>query len=603
MQNSEVILYNLSKHAKSKQYKFKRIYRLLYNKDLYYKAIAKIYKNKGSGTKGITNETIDGFGEEKIEKLIESLKEEKYQPKPVRRVYIPKKNGKLRPLGIPSMSDRIIQEICRMIIDTIYEPTFSEHSHGFRENKSCHSALHEINLHFTGINWFIEGDIEGYFDNINHHVLINILRKRIEDEKFIRLIWKFLRAGYMEDWKYNKTYSGTPQGGIISPILANVYLNELDEFIENEIKPNYNIGKAKDKKRNSEYRKYEMRNERLKKKINNENDGIKRNEMIKQYKENKKILLTLPYYESHSKNHKSLKYVRYADDFLIGVIGSKKDCIEIKNKIKEFLEKNLEINLSEDKTLITHCLDNANFLGYDICISNNLSAKKDKNGITKRVYNRIVKLKIPKGTIEKIISRNKMVKDINANKWDIIHRPELEGLSDLEIISTYNSELRGIYNYYCMAENVSNKMWQLRYVMEYSCLKTLAGKYRCTIGKIKKKFNIKGDWGIKYESKEGIKYCTFYKGFKRDKNPHFRRNIDVKPNNYIYQCTTELEKRLKAKECELCGKKEDTKFELHHINKVKNLKGKAFWEKIMIAKKRKTLIVCKECHKKIHGKR
>lgn len=603
MQNSEVILYNLSKHAKTKQYKFKRLYRLLYNKDLYYKAIAKIYKNKGSGTKGITNETIDGFGEEKIENLIEQLKDEKYQPKPVKRVYIPKKNGKLRPLGIPSMSDRIIQEICRMIIDTIYEPTFSKHSHGFRENKSCHSALHEIDLNFRSINWFIEGDIEGYFDNINHQILIDILRKKIEDEKFIRLIWKFLRAGYMEDWKFNKTYSGTPQGGIISPILANIYLNELDEFIENEIKPKFNIGKPKDKKRNSEYRKYEMRNERLKKKINIENDKIKRNEMIKQYKENKKIMLKLPYYESHSENHKSIKYVRYADDFLIGVIGSKKDCIEIKNKIKEFLENNLEINLSEDKTLITHCLKNAKFLGYDICISNSLDTKRDKNGVTKRMYNRSIKLKIPKGTIEKIITKNKMVKDINADKWHIIHRPELEGLSDLEIISTYNSELRGIYNYYCMAENVSDKMWQLRYVMEYSCLKTLAGKYSCTIPKIKKKFNIEGNWGIKYENKEGIKYTTFYKGFKRDRNPYHTRNIDIKPNNYIYQCTTELENRLKAKECELCGKNEDTKFELHHVNKVKNLKGKAFWEKIMIAKKRKTLIVCTECHKKIHGKR
>lgn len=602
MQNSETILYNLSKHASNKDYEFKRLYRLLYNKDLYYKAIAKIYKNKGSGTKGVTEETIDGFGEEKIDFLIEVLKNEKYQPKPARRTYIPKKNGEKRPLGIPDFSDRVIQEICRMIIDTIYEPMFSKSSHGFRENKSCHSALYEIDTNFQGSTWFIEGDIEGYFDNIDHHVLIDILKRKIKDEKFIRLIWKFLRAGYIENWKYNNTYSGTPQGGIISPLLANIYLNELDEYIENELKPNFDIGKPRDKKRNTEYRKYEMRNCRLKKKIDEEQDKSKREEMIREYKENKKILLTLPYYESHSDRHKVLKYVRYADDFLIGVVGSKKDCFEIKQEISNFLKEKLKIKLSEEKTLITHTSKEAIFLGYAITISNDLATKKDKNGITKRSFNRVVKLNIPNNTIEKIIIKNRMVRDIDAKEWKILHRPELQGLSDLEIISTYNSELRGLYNYYSIAQNVPIKMWQLRYVMEYSCLKTLAGKYKTSISKLKKKYRVGKEWGIEYETKKGKKIVTFYKSFNRNKKPLHSLGIDNKPNNYIYQCTTELESRLKADECEICGTNEG-KFELHHINKVKNLKGKAFWEKIMIAKKRKTLVVCIECHKKIHGKR
>lgn len=602
MQNSETILYNLSKHASNKEYEFKRLYRLLYNKDLYYKAIAKIYKNKGSGTKGVTEETIDGFGEEKIDLLIETLKSEKYQPKPARRTYIPKKNGKKRPLGIPDFSDRVIQEICRMIIDTIYEPMFSKSSHGFRENKSCHSALYEIDTNFQGSTWFIEGDIEGYFDNIDHHVLIDILRRKIKDEKFIRLIWKFLRAGYIENWKYKNTYSGTPQGGIISPVLANVYLNELDEYIENELKSNFNIGKPRDKKRNTEYRKYEMRNCRLKKKINEEQDKSKREEMIKEYKENKKTLLTLPYCESHSDRYKVLKYVRYADDFLIGVVGSKKDCVEIKKEISNFLKEKLKIKLSEEKTLITHTSKEAIFLGYAITISNDLATKRDKNGITKRSFNRVVKLNIPNNTIEKIIIKNGLVRDIDAKEWKILHRPELQGLSDLEIISTYNSELRGLYNYYSMAQNVPIKMWQLRYIMEYSCLKTLAGKYKTSISKLKKKYRVGKEWGIEYETKKGKKIVTFYKGFNRNKKPLHSLGIDIKPNNHIYQCTTELESRLKADKCEICGTTED-KFELHHVNKVKNLKEKAFWEKIMIAKKRKTLVVCIECHKKIHGKR
>lgn len=601
--NSETILYNLSKNAENKDYEFKRLYRLLYNKDIYYKAISKIYKNSGSGIKGVTDETIDGFSEEKIDKLIEILKDEKYQPKPVRRTYIPKKNGKKRPLGIPSFSDRVIQEICRMIIDTIYEPVFSESSHGFREKRSCHSALHEIDMNFRSVNWFIEGDIEGYFDNIDHHVMIDILRRKIKDEKFIRLIWKFLRAGYMEDWKYYKTYSGTPQGGIISPVLANIYLNELDEYIEKELKSNFDIGKPKDKKRNTEYRKYERRNCRLKKKIDEEQDESKKTEMLKEYRETKKILVKLPYYESHSDRFKSMKYVRYADDFLIGVIGSKQDCVEIKSKIKDFLNDRLKIKLSEEKTLITHSSDEARFLGYDVTIRNDLITRRDKNGTTKRMYNRAVQLKIPKGTIERIIVQNKMVKNIDDKEWKILHRPNLLGLSDLEIISTYNSELRGLYNYYCMAENVSSKMWQLRYVMEYSCLKTLAGKYKSSIGKMKNKYRVGKEWGVRYDTKTGKKTTTFYKGFKRNRKPLHDYKIDVKPNNYVYQCTTELESRLKANKCELCGKTENTEFELHHVNKVKNLNGKTFWEKIMIAKKRKTLVVCTECHKKIHSER
>ncbi|WP_042353470.1 reverse transcriptase domain-containing protein, partial [Bacillus rubiinfantis] len=222
MQNSDVVLYNLSKQASKEDYRYDRLYRNLYNKEFYIKAYAKIYKNEGSATKGIDEETADGFGDERIESIISSLKDETYQPKPVRRVNIPKKNGKTRPLGIPTFTDRMVQEVCRMMLEAIYEPTFSEFSHGFREKHSCHTALVQIRNTFTGVNWFVEGDIKGFFDNINHHALINILRKKISDERFIRLIWKFLRAGYLEDWRYNKTYSGTPQGGIVSPILANI---------------------------------------------------------------------------------------------------------------------------------------------------------------------------------------------------------------------------------------------------------------------------------------------------------------------------------------------------------------------------------------------
>ncbi|SHR49039.1 Retron-type reverse transcriptase [Mycobacteroides abscessus subsp. abscessus] len=601
MQSSDIVLYNLSKQATKENYQYDRLYRNLYNEDFYLKAYSKIYKNKGSATKGIDDETADGFGEEKIQAIIDSLKDESYQPKPVRRINIPKKNGKTRPLGIPTFSDRIVQEVCRMILEAIYESTFSQHSHGFREKRSCHTALIEVRNTFSGVNWFIEGDISGFFDNINHQMLINILRKRINDEKFIRLMWKFLKAGFVESWRFENTYSGTPQGGIISPLLANIYLNELDMFIEKELKPSFDIGTPKKRKRNTEYRKYDMRNQRLKKKIKETTEEKLRETLIKEYKENKKILLNLPYYEMSNEGYKSLKYVRYADDFIIGVNGSKEDCELLKKCVGKFLKEHLQLEMSEEKTLITHSTSPARFLGYDILISHDLSVAKDKNGVVKRKYRGNVQLRIPNGTIEKVIISRKMVKDIDAKQWDMLHRPALNGLSDLEIIETYNDELRGLYNFYCLAENVNQKMWQLRYVMEYSCLKTLANKYKSTVGKMKEKYKRGKDWGVKYETKHGVKIAYFYKDGFSKKIISCKFDIDEKPNLYVYQGRNDLEKRLSAKQCELCGDNHpDTKFEIHHVNKLKNLKGKKYWEWAMIAKQRKTLVVCKKCHFEIH---
>ncbi|MGX5576571.1 reverse transcriptase domain-containing protein, partial [Bacillus toyonensis] len=224
MRNPEFVLNSLVQKSNTINFKYERLYRNLYNKEFFLLAYARLASKEGNMTKGIDDSTIDGMSMKKIEKLIELLKSEKYQPKPVRRVYIPKANGKMRPLGIPSFEDKLIQEIVRMILEAIYEGIFSNLSHGFRPKRSCHTALQQIKSTFGGTRWFIEGDICSFFDNIHHHTLVTLLRKRIQDEKFIRLIWKFLRAGYMEEWQFYKTYSGTPQGGIISPILSNIYL-------------------------------------------------------------------------------------------------------------------------------------------------------------------------------------------------------------------------------------------------------------------------------------------------------------------------------------------------------------------------------------------
>ena len=226
MRSPQRVLASLRTKACNTNYAYERLYRNLYNPEMFLQAYQNIYAKEGNMTRGTDGKTIDGMSAMRIDRLIASLKDYSYHPNPARRSYIEKNNDpkKKRPLGIPSFDDKLVQEVLRMLLESIYEDTFSTHSHGFRPNRSCHTALVEVKKQFTGTKWFIEGDIRGCFDNIDHAVLVGLLRRRIRDEHFLGLIWKFLKAGYIEDWVYHNTFSGTPQGSIISPILANVYL-------------------------------------------------------------------------------------------------------------------------------------------------------------------------------------------------------------------------------------------------------------------------------------------------------------------------------------------------------------------------------------------
>lgn len=214
MRNPIDVLKLLTEKASVKGYTFERLYRNLYNPDFYLLAYKNIAASPGSMTTGADGLSIDNMSMARINKIIKSLKDQTYQPNPARRTYIAKKNNpaKQRPLGIPSTNDKLVQEIIRMLLEAIYEPTFSNLSHGFRPKRSCHTALSQIKDTFTGVRWMVEGDIKACFDCFDHHVLIDILRRRIKDEAFLSLMWKFLKAGYMEQWEYHKTYSGTPPG-------------------------------------------------------------------------------------------------------------------------------------------------------------------------------------------------------------------------------------------------------------------------------------------------------------------------------------------------------------------------------------------------------
>lgn len=571
---------------------FTRLYRYLLRPDIYYVAYQHLYSNKGAGTKGVTDDTADGFSEIYIENIIEALKNEMYQPKPVRRTYIKKSNGKMRPLGLPVFTDKLIQEAIRMILEAIYEPIFSDYSHGFRPVRSCHTALAQIKKEFTGARWFIEGDIKGCFDNINHAVLVEIINQKIKDARFLKLIRSFLKAGYMEDWKYHETYSGCPQGGIISPILANIYLNELDRHIM-KIKKEFDV--ATKARYTPEYTKLVGLRQRLHNKIKNSN-GIEREKLIEEYKTATAQMLKLP---AKQCDDKKIKYVRYADDFLIAVNGNRQDCEKIKQELTEFISTTLKMELSQEKTLITHSNTPARFLGYDVRVRRDQQIKP-KGKFKTRSMNNKVELSIPfKDKIEKFLFSNGIVKQRSDNgKLEPIHRPQLLNRTDLEIVTIYNAELRGICNYYGLASNF-NKLIYFNYLMEYSCLKTLAGKHRSKVSKIRAMYKDgTGKWAIPYETKTGIKKM-YFANYADCKGKKFTDIVPQTAKNYSHDVTT-LESRLKAKICEVCGCTESDRYEIHHVNKVKNLKGKSEWEKVMIAKRRKTIVVCHKCHMAIH---
>lgn len=600
MRNPERVLNSLVKHSKDSSYKYERLYRILYNKDMYLLAYQNIYANEGNMTEGSDGESIDGMSLERIDKLIESVKKESYQPKPLKRVYILKKDGKRkRPLGIPAFMDKLLQEVIRMILECIYENSFENTSHGFRPNRSCHTALEQIQVKFTGSKWFIEGDIKGFFDNIQHNILIDILKERIADERFLRLIRKFLNAGYLEDWVYHKTYSGTPQGGIISPILANIYLDKLDKYIKEYIEK-FNIGK--ERKRNPEYRKIETKRANLVKLLktaNAEEKEVILNKIHQLEIDRRNIPYSLPVDDGY----KRMQYVRYADDFLIGVIGSKSDCEKIKKDITEFIANKLGLEVSQEKTLITHTKKKAHFLGYSISVRKSNLPKKDKLGRMIRNYGGRVVLLIEMSTIRKKLLTLKAMelKYVEGKEiWKPKARYSMKNSDDLEIISTYNSEIRGFYNYYSIANN-SAIINSFKYIMEYSMYKTYATKYRTQKSKIIEKYHINKEFGIRYKTKDSKeKVCLLYnEGFKRKKAMKYA-NVDNIKENRSYLGRTSLIQRLEAGRCELCGD-ENTRIEIHHVRKLKDLQGKKFWETLMIARRRKTLALCHKCHVDLHN--
>ena len=597
MRSPERVLNSLNEHSKDSSYKFERLYRILFNEELFYVAYQKIASNGGSTTKGSDGRSIDEMSLARIETLIASLKDESYQPHPSRRVHIPKKNGKTRPLGIPAFEDKLVQEVVRMILEAIYEGHFETTSHGFRPKRSCHTALLHIQKTFSGAKWFIEGDIKGFFDNIDHDVLVGILRERISDDRFIRLIRKFLKAGYVEDWTFHNTYSGTPQGGIVSPILANIYLDKLDKYVKEYIQHFDKGTKRRPGKESNDLANERKRTVRKLKKIK---DGTEKAALVARLKAIEQERAAFPNGDEMDESYRRLKYIRYADDFILGVIGSKEEAQRIKEDIKSFLSASLALELSEEKTLITHTGKSAKFLGYEITVTRDNHQRRDVRGCLRRTYGKRVRLNVSMATLrDKLLEYGAMEIKLRNGKeiWKPKCRSGLIFNDDLEILDRYNRETVGFCNYYLIANNCV-VLHNFRYIMEYSMYKTFAGKYRSTVRKINKKYRLNKLFTVKYEQQGVIKSRTFYKTSFKRRTTAFNGSCDIEPYSIADVSRTNLTDRLKAEKCELCGA--TGKLIMHHVRNLKDLKGKESWERLMSARKRKTIALCPSCHRLRH---
>lgn len=599
MEKSERVLKALSDHSQSSDYKYERLYRYLFSEEMFAVAYQRIYAKQGNMTPETDGKTIDEMSLERIERLIVSLKDESYQPHPARRVYIPKKNGKKRPLGIPSFEDKLVQEVVRLLLEAIYEGHFEGTSHGFRPHRSCHTALGMIQKSFAGAKWFIEGDIKGFFDNIDHNVLISILRERISDERFLRLIRKFLNAGYVEDWKYNKTYSGTPQGGIISPMLANIYLDKFDKYIK-EYAAKFRKGDRRSI--NPEYWRLNNKKNWLKKKLQKTSDEQIRKSYLYEIAQLSKQMLSTPHKDAMDADFRRMQYVRYADDFLISVIGSKSECETIKADITQFMREQLKLELSDEKTLITHAQDKAKFLGYEIFIRKSDAVKRNKDGVLKRDFNGAVVLTLNSAVIQKKLTEYNALEVRNIDGKDIWWskpRRYMTSMKPEDILAQYNAETRGLYNYYSLAANVSKECASFAFIMKMSMFKTLGWKLNTSARKVRQKYQKDKDFVIPYNDAKGKqKYRVFYnEGFKK-RNAQFDVDYDKLPQT-MYVPYPSLVERLKDGRCELCGK--DGKVVMHHVRTLTKLKGNNEWEKLMLKRHRKTLVVCEDCNSMIQN--
>ncbi len=584
MQDAETVLAVLRERGR-KGLPCDELYRQLFNRQLYLLAYGNIYSNQGAMTPGASAETADGMSEAKVDAIIEAMRHERYRFAPARRVLIPKKNGKMRPLGLPSWSDKLVSEVVRLLLEAYYEPQFSDRSHGFRKRRGCHTALREIQRTWTGTVWFIEADISDCFGSLSHDVMVRILAEKIHDNRFLRLIINMLKAGYLEDWKYHETLSGCPQGGVVSPILSNIYLDKLDKFVEQVLIPGCTRGKVR--RHNPEYGRLNDRRRLARQR----GDRAAARESLRQMR-------ALPCGDPMDPGYRRLRYCRYADDELLGFTGPRAEAEEIKGQLAAFLRDELALELSAGKTLITHARTRAaRFLGYEITV------RHDDSKITtgRRMLNGTVALRVPLDVVRAKCASYRR----HGKPW---HRSGLQNLDDYDIVRIYGAEYRGVVNYYLLASDAW-RLHALRWNAETSMLKTLAAKHKSTVTKMAARYK------AKIETPHGLRTCfeaRVPRNGKKDLVARFggipllrnEKGVIADPVPVpVPAPRKELIHRLRASRCELCG--QGAAVAVHQVAKLARLgkpgPGRPAWAVLMARKRRKTLVVCQPCHEVVHA--
>ncbi|MEU6198347.1 reverse transcriptase domain-containing protein [Streptomyces sp. NPDC047061] len=586
MQNAKTVLGVLRERGR-RGLPCDELYRQMFNPQLYLLAYGRIYANHGAMTPGVTSETVDGMSQRKIDRIIEAMRHERYRFRPVRRVHIPKKNGKTRPLGLPTWSDKLVGEVIRLLLEAFYEPTFSDRSHGFRPRRGCHTALREVDHTWTGTSWFVEGDIADCFGSLDHQVLLSILGERIHDQRFLRLLRNMLTAGYLEDWRWGATLSGAPQGGVASPVLSNIYLHKLDEFVETVLIPEHTRGKRR--ARNPAY--LELQN--LLAKARRRGNRVQARALRQQ-------MVSLPSADPNDPGYRRLRYIRYADDHLLGFTGPKAEAEQIKKRLAQFLRDELKLELSQEKTLITHARTRAaRFLGYEITTQHN---DTKKTGRYRRVNGQIA-LRVPRDVIKAkcapYTDRGKPAK-----------KTALINSSDHAIVATFGTVYRGVVQYYLLAGDVF-RLHRLQWVMETSMLKTLAAKHRSSVSKMAAKRKARID------TPNGPRVCFEARIERKNRTPLVARFggiplqrqraaelADREPVRVDYP-QKELIARLLADTCEICGSKGNV--QVHHVRALADLAHAGWqpsdWARVMLHRRRKTVVACDICHDRIHSER
>ena len=465
MRTAETVL-NVIRERGERGLPLENIYRLLYNRNLYLRAYGRLYSNQGAMTKGTTAETVDGMSLAKIDRIIDALRYERFRWTPVRRVSIPKPNGMTRALGIPTWTDKLLHEVIRMILEAYYEPQFSDRSHGFRPGRGCHTAFSDVVETWTGTRWFVEADVKGCFDNIDHEVMLSVLGEKLHDNRFLRLLKYLLKAGYMEDWTYGRTLSGTPQGGVVSPILANIDLDRLDKFVENVLIPVHTRGTV---------RRYNLAYTRLmnlaarQRKRGNSHVGIATAQADATTAVRRPLRPRLPPVTLCPLRRRLRAGFHRAK-------GRSQTGKRVLGNVPARLTQGCE--LSKEKTLITLATSQAaRFLGYEL-VNQQANDQHDHRG--QRKVNGRIGLRVPTVVIEQHC-RAYMDNDKPAHRSLLIHDDEFG------IVSRYQSEFRGVVQYYLLAYNVHHLV-RLQRIMEMSLAKTLVAKHKSTARKMRRRY-------------------------------------------------------------------------------------------------------------------